>query len=72
MSPLIDCAVCGTPFIGPASDRLERERLVAAGFPGAGHSRYRDAPVCMACAQREAAGFFEFRDQEIDEDDIGV
>lgn len=72
MSPLMDCPMCGARFIDDSTDRLEGERLRAAGFGRAGRSRYRDEPVCVACAQREAAGFFEFRDQAIDEDDIGV
>lgn len=72
VSPLAECPVCGARFIDDATGRIECERLLAAGFGRAGRSRYRDEPVCIACAQREAAGFFEFRDQEIDEDDIGV
>ena len=72
MAGLSECPICAAPFVADDTGRLERERLSAAGYGGSGRSRYRDDPVCVACAQREAAGFFEFRDQVIDEDDIGV
>ena len=54
------------------TERLERERLIAAGHGVSGRSRYRDESVCVRCAQRETLAMFEFRDQVLGEDEAGV